>query len=268
MNDTPRDLVSREIGALITIPIEPASHAISAGETMTFDPARPEMYFFHGKSAMRLVLSVLSLLGRDSASVGSILDFACGHGRVTRYFRSCFPQAAIMASDVDQAGVKFCADTFGAEPHISTGGSIEAIDFGKKFDLIWVGSLLTHVDIPEWYRFVDLWQRSLKPGGVLIFTYASTYVRYLARAGEFGNLDQTALARATQAFDESGFGYMPYKPGGSFGQTLASEQWVANFMSRYPALRSVLHFERGWGARQNVMAVTLDRVGALIAEGR
>ena len=268
MNDTPRDLVSSEIGSLQKIQVEPSSRAISAGETMTFDPAHPEMYFFHGKSALRLVFGALSLLGRERASVGHILDFACGHGRVTRYFRSGFPHASIMVSDVDEAGVRFCAETFTAEPHFSTSGKIEAIDFGKKFDLIWVGSLLTHVDIADWYRFVDLWQRSLNPGGVLIFTYASTYVRYLARGGEFGNLDQALLARATQAFDESGFGYMPYAPGGGFGQTFVSERWVANFMSRYPALRGVLHFERGWGARQNVVAVTLDRVGELIAEGR
>lgn len=267
MNDTPRDHVSSEIGALQKIALEPASRAISPGETMMFDPAHPEMYFFHGKSAMRLVFGALQLLGRERASVNHILDFACGHGRVTRYFRSAFPHAAITASDVDEPGVRFCAETFAAEPHVSTSGPIEAIDFGKKFDLIWVGSLLTHVDIPDWYRFVDLWQRSLNPGGILLFTYASTYVRYLARGGEFANLDQAALARALQAFDESGFGYLPYTPGAGFGQTFASEAWVAQFMSRYPALRGVLHFERGWGARQNVVAVTLDRVGELIAAG-
>ncbi len=264
MADTPRDLVSNEIGALIGIPIEPCSRAISPGETMFFDPGHPELYFFHGKSAMRLVFGTLSLLGRERTSVSSILDFACGHGRVTRYFRSCFPHASIVASDVDAAGVKFCAETFEAVPHISTSDRIEAINFERSFDLIWVGSLLTHVDAADWHRFLALWERSLNPGGILIFTYASTYVRYLAAGGEFANLDQAALAHATRSFDESGFGYLPYAPGGNFGQTFASEPWVSDFMARYPALRSVLHFERGWGARQNAVAATLDRVAQLV----
>lgn len=234
---------------------------------MAFDAAHPDLYFFHGKSAMRLLLGTLSLLGRDPANVSSILDFACGHGRVTRYFRSCFPGASVVASDIDKAGVDFCAATFGAVPHVSTNKDIEAIDFGRHFDLIWVGSLLTHVDIPDWHRFMTLWQRSLNPGGLLVFTYASTYVRYLAQGGEFKNLDQPALARAVSAFDSSGFGYLPYAPGGSFGQTFATEQWVSNFLAQYPALRGVLHFERGWGARQNVVAATRDKVAEIVSAG-
>lgn len=265
MVETPREFVSSEIAALQNIQIEPSSRLISPGETMAFDAAHPELYFFHGKSAMRLVLGTLSLLGRDPTTIGSILDFACGHGRVTRYFRSCFPGASIVASDIDSAGVNFCAATFQAEPHVSVSDEIEAIGFGRQFDLIWVGSLLTHVDIPDWHRFVNLWLRSLKPGGILVFTYASSYVRYLARGGEFANLDQPALARALRAFDDSGFGYLPYAPGGNFGQTFVTEQWVSNFLGQYPALRSVLHFERGWGARQNVVAVTRDKIAEILA---
>ncbi len=264
MPESPRKIVSNEIGALQRIAIEPSSFAISPTETMYFDDKNPAMYHFHGKSAMRLVFGVMALVGRDRSSIASILDFACGHGRVTRYFRSCFPAAAIVASDVDEGGVRFCADTFEVEPHISS-ANVESIDFGRTFDLIWVGSLLTHVDIPNWYRFMDSWKRSLNPDGILIFTYASTYVRYLAKGGEFANLNQENLARALQSCDDSGFGYMPYSPGANFGQTFATEQWVANFMARYPELRTVVHFERGWGARQNVVAVTLDQVASLIA---
>lgn len=264
MPQSPRQIVSQEIGELQKIAIVPTSTAISRAETMPFDDKNPEMYFFHGKSAMRLILGTLALLGRDRAEIDSILDFACGHGRVTRFFNSCFPQATLVVSDIDQAGVQFCAETFQAEPHISS-ANVESIDFGRKFDLIWVGSLMTHVDIPDWYRLLDLWQRSLNPNGILIFTYASAYVRYLAKGGEFANLNKAHLARALQSYDESGFGYMPYRPGANFGQTFASEQWVANFMTRFPELRTVVHFERGWGARQNVLAVTLDQVASLVA---
>ncbi|MFM9865667.1 MAG: class I SAM-dependent methyltransferase [Micropepsaceae bacterium] len=267
MAENPRNLVSSEIVTLQNIQIEPSSRLISSGETMAFDAAHPELYFFHGKSAMRVVFGTLALLGRDRSSVSSILDFACGHGRVTRYFRSSFPAASIVVSDVDGAGVTFCATTFEAEPHISASVEIEAINFHRQFDLIWVGSLLTHVDVEDWHRFMRLWRRSLNPGGILIFTYASSYVRYLAQGGEFANLDQSALTRAVSSFDDTGFGYLPYTPNGTFGQTFATEQWVSNFLGQYPALRSVLHFERGWGARQNVVAVTLDEVAEIIGDG-
>jgi hypothetical protein len=55
-----------------------------------------------------------------------------------------FPEAAITASDLYQRHVDFCVRAFGVEGHISS-DDLSAVDFGRRFDLIFCGSLLTHV---------------------------------------------------------------------------------------------------------------------------
>ena len=39
-----------------------------------------------------------------------------------------------------------------------------------EFDLIWCGSLLTHLDSGRWPAFLDLFRRSLSAHGVMAFT--------------------------------------------------------------------------------------------------
>lgn len=260
-----QSIVAKEIGQMQSIPATCSNSEISPGDTM-YHRDHPEVYFSHGKSAIRLLDGALALLGRQRESIRSILDFPCGHGRVTRFLRGTFSHAHIVASDIDEQGVRFCSRAFGVEGHLSS-PRLHEIEFDRHFDLIWVGSLLTHVDVTNWHEFMRLWKRSLAPNGLLAFTYASSYVRYLARIGEFAHLDAAGLRRATMAFDECGFGYVPYTAGGDYGQTFASEHWVSGFMAGQPELRTVLHFERGWAGRQNVYLASLDEAAALLARG-
>jgi hypothetical protein len=53
------------------------------------------------------------------------------------------PDAAITACDLDHEAVEFCARTFSARPAFSR-ELPEQIALPERFDLIWVGSLLTH----------------------------------------------------------------------------------------------------------------------------
>jgi SAM-dependent methyltransferase len=260
----PRDIVTEEFLSLVNAPGDPGPFPISQTDPMGAVD-NPPAYFAAGKSALRLVDGALTLLGRDRESIRSILDFPSGHGRVLRFFRQAFPWAHLTASDIDEEGVRFCNETFDAVPHVSS-KNIEGIEFARKFDLIWVGSLLTHVNHQDWYRFVNLWTRSLAPGGILLFTYASTFVRYLAATDEFG-LEESMLRRAVHDYDETGFGFAPYQPGGKYGQTFATEQWVNGVLARFPELRQVVHFERGWNTRQNVVAVTLDELAGSLRNG-
>ena len=93
----------------------------------------------------------------------------CGHGRVLRTLRAAYPQAEIVACDIDTDGVDFCAKTFDAIPVYSKENP-EEIDLRRKFDLIWVGSLFTHIRDERWPEFLSFFSRVLAPGCVLIFT--------------------------------------------------------------------------------------------------
>ena len=71
-----------------------------------------------------------------------------------RYLKAEWPDASLTACDMDTEAIKFCSETFGAksvwdrpQPH----GLVDELD---QFDLIWVGSLFSHLDGPRWRRFL------------------------------------------------------------------------------------------------------------------
>ena len=102
-------------------------------------------------------------------SVATILDFACGGGRVMRYLRAEFPEAEITGTDLYVAGLEFCAEAFGAKP-IPGQLDLDDLELEGPFDLIWVGSLFTHLGNDDWDRMLAMFQETLSPGGVLVFT--------------------------------------------------------------------------------------------------
>jgi methylase of polypeptide subunit release factors len=88
------------------------NRAISPRDTMyTGDDA---YYWGTGISALRNVRLALLMSGRSDTR--RLLDLPCGHGRVLRYLCAAFPEAEIVACDLDRDGVDYCAQTFGALP--------------------------------------------------------------------------------------------------------------------------------------------------------
>src|ERR1700733_14940972 len=110
---------------------------ISPGETMGGDN-----YFSIGESAVDVV--VKACMASQLTEVNRVLDMPCGHGRVLRHLVRLFPDAAFDACDLDAAGVDFCAATFGARPILSK-EDLASVEFDGNYDLIWVGSLFTHL---------------------------------------------------------------------------------------------------------------------------
>jgi SAM-dependent methyltransferase len=208
-----------------------------------------DAYLAVGGSAIHVIETVLSAVGRDDPQ--TILDLPCGHGRVLRHLRATWPGARIVACDLNRSGVDFCAVRFDAEPVYSDKDPAK-IPISDKFDLIWVGSLLTHLDTPLWRGFLSFFLDRLTPDGLLIFTASG---RYVASRKE-------AVSSAAESFAQTGFGYyeLPTSPPG-YGCSYASPAWVTNLLSEYRG-RVVGYWERGWNDHQDVIAISAERYDA------
>src|SRR2546423_3623530 len=129
-----------------------------------------DYYFLVGQYALHCVDTALQAAARDRSDVQTILDLPCGHGRVMRYLRAAFPHAEMTACDLLSDGVDFCATTFGAS-RLYSREKVEDIPLPPgSFDLVWVGSLFTHLSAELWSRWLLLFHKSLRPAGVLIFS--------------------------------------------------------------------------------------------------
>jgi SAM-dependent methyltransferase len=220
----------------------------------------PEAYFTIGHSAMACITVAMALAGKSSIS--TILDLPCGHGRVMRMLRARWPEARIVACDLLYEGVDFCAEQFGAVPIYSNPNPAD-ISIDEHFELIWVGSLLTHLDAPLWQPFLTFFADHLGPEGVLVFSTAGRYPTMNPR-------DPFSLLRAE--YLANGFAYIdqtdptcPWhsarlQPG--YGMAVASPPWVLDQLSQVPDLRALAFWERGWNDHQDVVVAVKRPISA------
>jgi SAM-dependent methyltransferase len=195
---------------------------VMAGDAM-YEYA-PELYWEAGERALALCQDALG--GREPHRV---LDFACGAGRVLRHFRAAWPEAELTACDAWREGLDYCVATFGALRQPSHDDpSIPRLK--GPFDLIWSGSLLTHVGEEFWRKTLALWAKAL--GGVLVFT---THGRSVAERVRNGDLDFTPEQRAAvlESYERAGFGFAA-NYSDRLGDCLSSPEWVRERLAVVP----------------------------------
>ncbi len=124
-------------------------------------------YLRSGREALNVLRHVLRLTGKEEPS--SLLEFACGYGRLLRWLVLDHAAESIHASDVLRPAVDFVGERFGVQGFYSEADA-DAIPLERSFEVIWVGSLFSH--LPR-HRFEPMLARliaALEPNGVLIFT--------------------------------------------------------------------------------------------------
>ena len=227
------------------------SHEISPGERMPTDDR--DVYLAVGRSALHAIRLAQQLGAAPDFT--SILDMPCGHGRVTRWLRAAYPVARITACDLLQDGVDFCARTFDAQRVYSTLRP-DASLFTDRYDLIFVGSLLTHVDADRWDHFIDLWWTLLQPGGLLVVTTHGDLVAERMRSGDLYGYPPLSVARLLRTYEHSRFGFLEESPTSiDYGITISKPDWVLRRLLRHDA-RVVLFSAALWDRHQDVAAVT------------
>jgi len=207
-------------------------------------------YFRVGLDAIRCIEAALA--AAHLTAVKNILDFPCGYGRVLRFLVRRFPEARVTACELLPDAVRFCAETFKVVPAQST-YELDTLTLGARYDLIWCGSLATHLDARRTRALLRFFARHLAPGGLLLFTTHGEYV-----AGRvFDMADFYGLCRADtpaliEAYRQTGHGYLDYPEQPGYGVSLSAPAWVRAEAQEVGTLREVYFRARGWDEHQDV----------------
>ena len=240
---------------LFARPIENVSQSVAPEDEMF--AGNREHYFGVGDSALRCIELALLAAQKSPRDVKRILDLPCGHGRVLRTLRAAFPGASLTACDLSRHAIDHCAKAFGAEP-VHSSEDPKAIPLSGRFDLIWCGSLLTHLDEPRWSDFLDLFVDALEAGGLLLFTVHGRAIFERIRNGWDYGLGTEALAELAAQYQRRGFGFVDYPERRGYGISVAARSWVVALLERHPALRLLAYSERGWDDHQDTVACVKD----------
>ena len=192
----------------------------------------------------------------EKNTVGSILDFPCGCGRVLRFLRVRFPKADITASEIDTSMLDFCKDVFSVKSVISD------IDFRKlslpgKHDLIWCGSLITHIDERATADLLKFFHDHLSPGGLCVFTtHGQLSVEWIEKKTRTYGLTASAQQEVLSQFHHKGYGYADYKNWHGFGISVVSHEHMLAIARSVGQWNETSFLERGWDNHQDVYGFT------------
>lgn len=213
----------------------------------------PDHYFAVGLSAITCIETALAQ--PDSAPAAPeperILDFAGGYGRVHRFLAARFPDAERVAADVQPPALEFCTEQFGAA---TIGAPVDPLELRLTgdFDLIWCGSLLTHLDAERIRAVLGQFASALTPGGVAVVSTHGSFA-----AGHEWTLEPLAAedrSRALREFEADGAGYAPYPETPHYGVSLTTPDWIRGAADE-AGLEPGNSAERAWASHQDVIAL-------------
>ncbi len=223
--------------------ISPRDHMYNTG---------PAWYYMVGADGISAILRALAISSLHYPT--RILDLPCGHGRVGRHLRAAFPQAEIVFADIDTDGADFCAAQFGGTAVYSQ-PDLSQVHLGDRYDLIWIGSLFTHVD----QQRAETWLRHLSsllaPCGVLVATIHGNWSKEVHRKhGAF--IGEAEWEEILRGYEATGWGYARYAGPDDYGASLCKASTVIEMAGRIEGVRILGYHERGWAGNHDVLVIT------------
>ena len=211
-------------------------------------------YVAVGVSAAEVINYVLS--AAPSGEVRRFMDFGCGHGRVARHLRAMFPFAEGAFVDIDSSCVEFCSDKFDGIP-IASKEEFSELKLPGGLDLIWLGSVFTHLDYGRMNALFNLLASSLSRHGCLIGTFRGKAM-YMRMKGDMERDESTERKWRSliQQYEAAGVGYAPYNKAenADWGLSLSSIEAVVGLGRRRGDLNLIAYREAGWAGAHDVAA--------------
>lgn len=157
-----------------------------------------------------------------------------------------------MVSEINKSALEFCKDNFRVNTVVSD-TDFSRLSLPGRFDLIWCGSLLTHVDENSAAKLLKFFHEHLSPGGRCLFTThgrrVADNIRGMPRAYGLGELAQ---GKMLSEFDRRGYGYGDYSYSPGYGISVVTPERMLSIARSVGSWKDVSFLERGWDNHQDV----------------
>ena len=210
-------------------------------------------YLSVGLSAGRCIQDALFRAPAEY-TVGSILDFPCGHGRVLRFLRAMFPNSEITAAEIDSTALEFCRRSFFVATFLSK-TTFSDLSLPQRFDLIWCGSLITHIDEQASRNLLQFFHDHLSDQGMCMFTtHGQRSIDWIQTKKATYGLTEGAQQEIIRGFQLKGYGYADYPNQSGFGISAVSHQRILDLANGVGRWSETMFLEHGWDNHQDVYA--------------
>ncbi|MDO1447621.1 class I SAM-dependent methyltransferase [Rhodocytophaga aerolata] len=219
---------------------------------------KEDHYFKVGLSAISCIEKALIVSGVKRESINNILDFPCGYGRVMRFLRAYFPQATIAGSEIDENYLEFCQKEFACLPILSN-TDFTRIKFNTKYNLIWCGSLFTHLSKDKFIKLLQVFTHILESDGLLVFTNHGRFSLTALKNRWYG-IDKKKRRIVEFGYKFLNYGYTDYAFSKNYGLSLIKPSWIIKQLEKSTSLKIIMYLEKGWDNHQDVIVCKKESV--------
>ena len=154
--------------------------------------ADPDSFIRDSAACATAVRGTLEQSGIDMTSLGRILDFGCGCGRVARHWAN-LRGPELHGCDYNPRLVQWCSENLPFMTVVRNSLEPPAPYEGDRFDLVYAVSIFTHLTEPLQHAWITEYARILKPGGLLLLTTHGDGFRHLLSPTELAEYDAGQL---------------------------------------------------------------------------
>lgn len=207
-------------------------------------PSAKDLQNRRNLTQLQAIEKVLNQNGYSLREFKSILDFACGRGRLTQYLPWLAPNAKLFGCDTDGEVVEEARRRSPTATFFVNDVTPPLNCEEGQFDLVWSYSVFTSLSETGHQAWLAELGRTLRPGGVMLHTIHS--YENLRRLAVFcpALLENFQLPEPVEDFIEAGRGYyyVPYGPSSpEYGLAIISQEYVAEKWPAFSGLRLVEH---------------------------
>lgn len=210
-------------------------------------------YLRCGLAVMRVVDQLVGVHFGEFARVPSLLDFASGAGRLTRFLAPKVSPGCLYVSDIQASVVAFQKEQLGVRGFVSCEDP-EALEVDRQFGAVMAFSFFSHLPQGRFEAWLERLWSLVEPIGFLVF---STHdVTELAASEPGHRLDD--LAQPSFYFAaESDVSWLDVR---EYGTTWVSESYVTELIERAcPGARAVRRYQRALWDLQDLYVVSRQR---------
>jgi len=132
--------------------------------------ATPQEYLSLGQKQVATIHEQLARVGGQLQEHGRVLDFGCASGRLIRWFADQAQSGEVWGVDVDAEHIVWCQQNLSPPFNFCTTTTAPHLPFEDRyFDLVYAGSVFTHIDELADAWFLEL-RRVLRSGGFAFIT--------------------------------------------------------------------------------------------------
>jgi len=152
--------------------------------------------------------------------------------------------------------LEFCKREFSVSTLMSH-KNFSNIRLPLQADLIWSGSLITHINEKRASELLQLFCKHLAPGGLFLFTtHGLTSVKWIETKAYTYGLSVNAQEKLVSELHKSGYEYVNYESLKNYGLSVVSRERMTQIASSAGQWTQSFFLESGWVGHHDVYGFT------------